>query len=606
MGKMKKEKPRYSIFQNASYTLKDFWSWKPSMIWIAILHIPLRIVVPLLIALVPKIIIDMIEMGSGVKELLIAAPILIVFMILTYIAERVTMLYLDDSGLRCRFRYQVAIDVKTMEVDYEYMASNEGKNLREKAVKMVSEVGIPWFFRDIVTLLCSTLGLITYGSVLTALHPAILLLLIASYLITWYVNKKINQYEDSRRDEETEVFKGLRYLVKKAMDLSGAKDIRLYGIQGWFREVGANLIQKENGILTAVARRRIGASAISALLIFLRDGAAYAVLIYKVVQGDVSVSNFLVYFTMISTFADWLSDIISSLNNLDLENRGFCSYREYLEIASKSNTGTGLPLPDKEQWPCDLELQDVSYTYPGSETPTLSHINLKIKAGERIALVGLNGAGKTTLVKLLCGLLRPTEGAIRINGQDAGSFNRDDYFKLFSVIFQDVHLLPVSIAANITLQQEESCDRARLQRCIEQAGIAGKIGSLPNGLQTLLVKNVNEDAYELSGGETQKLLLARALYKEAPVLILDEPTAALDPIAENEMYLQYRDMTKDRTSVFISHRFASTRFCDRIVLLDQGQIAEEGSHEALMEQKGLYAKLFNVQSQYYQEGGDRA
>ena len=208
------------------------------------------------------------------------------------------------------------------------------------------------------------------------------------------------------------------------------------------------------------------------------------------------------------------------------------------------------------------------------------------------------------MVKLICGLLHPTEGEIFINGINAADFARDDYFKLFSVIFQDVHLLPISIAGNITLQQEEQYDKVRLQQCLEQSGLKDKIDRLPNGLNTLMVKNVNEEAVELSGGEVQKLLLARALYKEAPVLILDEPTAALDPIAENELYLQYRDMTKERTSIFISHRFASTRFCDRIVLMEQGSILEEGTHEKLMEQGGRYAELFNVQSQYYQEGGE--
>ena len=264
----------------------------------------------------------------------------------------------------------------------------------------------------------------------------------------------------------------------------------------------------------------------------------------------------------------------------------------------------GVPLPKKVEWPCDVELRNVSFTYAGADKPTLQNVNLKIRAGERIALVGLNGAGKTTMVKLICGLLYPTEGEILINGVKSTDFNRDEYFKLFSVIFQDVHLLPLSIAANITLQQESHQDANRLQKCLEQSGLMDKIHRLPEGLNTLMVKNVNEEAVELSGGEMQKLLLARALYKEAPMLILDEPTAALDPIAENELYLQYREMTQDRTSLFISHRFASTRFCDRIVLMEQGRVLEEGTHEQLMEQDGRYAELFNVQSRYYQEGGE--
>lgn len=602
--KLDKEKPKYSIFQNTMYIIRDNWKWRPSLIWVGMLHIPLKVIVPLLIALIPKIIIDVIEQGGGVQQLLVVVPLLVAGMILLYIAERITMLYTDDSGIRSRFRYQVALDVKTMEMDYEFISNTEGKNLRDKAMKMVQESGAAFFYSDMINLISSALGLISYGSILAMLHPLILVVLAFSYAITWWVNRYVNRYIQSRRDEEAKVFGGMRYMVRKALDFAGAKDIRLYGIQGWFKEVSDHLQSQENEIQISVAKKHILSAAISAVLIFLRDGIAYALLIYKVTQGEISVSDFLVYFTMIATFADWISGILTSYNYLDLESRGFCAYREYLEVESQKENQAGVPIPKKAQWPCDIELQDVSYTYPKSETPTITHVNLKIKAGERVALVGLNGAGKTTLVKLICGLFQPTEGKILINGQDAANFNRDEYFKLFSVIFQDVHLLPVSIAANITLQEEEKQDQERLAKCLQQAGFADKVSRLPAGKDTLLVKNVNEDAYELSGGETQKLLLARALYKEAPMLILDEPTAALDPIAENELYLQYRDMTQERTSIFISHRFASTRFCDRIVLLEQGQIAEEGNHEELMAKNGRYAELFQVQSQYYQEGGE--
>ncbi len=226
------------------------------------------------------------------------------------------------------------------------------------------------------------------------------------------------------------------------------------------------------------------------------------------------------------------------------------------------------------------------------------------RAGEKLALVGLNGAGKTTLVKLLCGLYRPTEGRILLNGADISKFNRDEYYTLISAVFQEARVLPLSIASNISMKTEDETDAGRLRDCIARAGLSPKIASLPAGCGTLLNKSVNEDAVELSGGETQKLLLARALYKDAPVIILDEPTAALDPIAENEMYLKYSELTAGKTSLYISHRLSSTRFCDRIVFLSDGKFAEVGTHDELVAAGGGYARLFEVQSKYYKEEED--
>ena len=215
--------------------------------------------------------------------------------------------------------------------------------------------------------------------------------------------------------------------------------------------------------------------------------------------------------------------------------------------------------------------------------------------------MGLTGAGKTTLVKLLCGLLDPTEGRVLLNGVDVRQFNRQEYYGLFSAVFQEFSILNVTIAENIA-QNTENIDDARVNTCIDQAGLTQAVAQLPQGVQTYVGREVFLDGVLFSGGQTQRLMLARALYKDSPILILDEPTAALDPLAENDIYLKYNDMTAGKTSLFISHRLASTRFCDRIILLADGGIAEEGTHESLLAAGGAYASLFAVQSRYYQEG----
>ena len=233
----------------------------------------------------------------------------------------------------------------------------------------------------------------------------------------------------------------------------------------------------------------------------------------------------------------------------------------------------------------------------------IRNMSLTLRPSEKIALVGLNGAGKTTFVKLLCGFYDPDEGRVLLNGIDIREFNRQEYYDLFSAVFQEMSMLDLTVAEHVA-QTAVNIDMDKVADCLEKAGLTAKVESLPQGLQTHVGKIAFLEGVEFSGGEMQRLMLARALYKDGPVLVLDEPTAALDPIAENDIYMKYNEMTKGKTSLFISHRLASTRFCDRILFLQDGVISEEGTHEQLLSLGGEYAKLFHVQARYYQEGGE--
>ena len=259
--------------------------------------------------------------------------------------------------------------------------------------------------------------------------------------------------------------------------------------------------------------------------------------------------------------------------------------------------GAAIPKADA----CELKLEHVSFRYPGAEEDTIHDLDLTVRPGEKLAIVGLNGAGKTTLVKLLCGLFDPTEGRVLLNGVDVRDFNRREYYGLFSAVFQEFSILDVTVAENIA-QTNENIDTQKLWDCIEKAGLTQTIQKLPKGLDTHVGREVYLDGVLFSGGQTQRLMLARALYKDGAILLLDEPTAALDPLAENDIYQKYKDMTAGKTSLFISHRLASTRFCDRIIFVADGHITEEGTHDQLLARGGAYARLFEIQSRYYQEG----
>lgn len=307
----------------------------------------------------------------------------------------------------------------------------------------------------------------------------------------------------------------------------------------------------------------------------------------------------MLYFTAITSLSNTLTGFADHFNNIHKYDLQVTELRKSEKITSSRNRGKGIPVPHDR---IDIEFKNVSFRYPNAENDTIRNISFRIRPGEKVALVGINGAGKTTIVKLLCGLYLPTEGEILLNGHPVNDYNIREYYSLFSAVFQDINLMPISIAENIACTTEkENIDRSRVMRALEEAGIGEKIKSLKDGIDTLYNKEVNPEAADFSGGEKQKLALARAIYLSRPMLVLDEPTSALDPIAENEMYLQFDKITENQTALFISHRLASTRFCDKILHLENGKIIEEGTHAQLMEKGGKYAEMFRLQSQYYQD-----
>ena len=312
-----------------------------------------------------------------------------------------------------------------------------------------------------------------------------------------------------------------------------------------------------------------------------------------------TAGDFMLYFTAITSLSSTLTGFANRLNDIHKYDLQVTELRKAEKIATSRNRGQGIPVPDGK---IDIEFRNVTFRYPNAQDDTIRNLSFHIRPGERIALVGMNGAGKTTLVKLLCGLYLPTEGEILLNGHPVHDYNIRDYYSLFSAVFQDISFMPISLAENIACTTDSSrIDRTRVLYAIEEAGLGKRIEALKDGIDTLYDKEVNPEATDFSGGEKQKLALARAIYLGSPVLVLDEPTSALDPIAENEMYLKFDKISKEQTSLFISHRLASTRFCDRILHLENGRIIEEGTHAALMEKNGRYAEMFRMQSQYYKD-----
>ncbi len=445
------------------------------------------------------------------------------------------------------------------------------------------------------------LGIGSYAVMLFVLNPIIVIVIMITTIGTFWILKRNSDWSYKNKDNWTGLDRKIEYVMRIMGDFSQAKDLRIYGLGEWLFDVFNQTFTGRMNWRKTELLYNFKNDFLTALLSLTRDVVSYSLLVYVIIERGLTGADFVFYFGVVGGFSTWLSGMVNDFSELIKHNLGFCELREFLDYPNKTNRGKGIEVP-KDSF--SIEFKNVSFRYEGNGEDTINNLSFKIEKGEKIAFVGVNGAGKTTLVKLICGLYEPSSGDILIDGKSIKEYNIFEYYRLFSVVFQDIFLMPQSVKNNIVGGEFNEFDKDKLNNVIELAGLKTKLDNLPNGIETNLVKTVHEKAVEFSGGEIQRLALARALYKDGKALLLDEPTAALDPIAESKIYDRYNEMTKGHTSVFISHRLASTRFCDRIFMFEKGKIIEEGTHQSLMQKGGKYSEMFEVQSHYYKENID--
>ena len=505
--------------------------------------------------------------------------------------------------IEVRLTIGAMIQNKALTMSYPDIEDPNVRKKMDKASMLVTSnsAATEAIWTTLMNLLKNSVEFIVFLSLLAALNPFMILAVLVTAIVSFLVSNYLNGWGYRHRDEESEYSRHMNYLSESSRDYTLAKDIRIFGMGSWIEDVYDSMLRLYRSFIARGERVYIWGNIIDVLLSFMRNGIVYLFLIGAVIKGEMSAARFVLYFNTVNVFTSGIGKIMTGLSVLWKQSLDISAVREFLDYPETFKMKEGIPIIPDLHIPYQIELRDVSFRYPGAEKDTLTHINLMIRPGEKLAIVGLNGAGKTTLVKLICGFLDPTDGKVLLNNTDIRTYNRRDYYRLFSAVFQDFSVLDVTIAENIA-QTDENINTDMMKRCIGQAGLSEKIDSLPDGVNTHLGK-VFEDGINLSGGELQRLMLARALYKNAPIIVLDEPTSALDPIAESEIYNKYSELTDGRMAIYISHRLASTRFCDRIILIAEGSIDEEGTHDELIARKGHYADLFEIQGRYYRKGG---
>ena len=598
-----KQKPKYSIWQCVCFMVKTAWGSVRSVLWFSILFAILSVGINLAQLFIAPMVLQKVEDLAPLGELLatigiFAGILLVLNALMGYLNENIMYGRID-----VRSEIIHMINHKAYTTSYPNTKDPAVLRLQNEALNNCGGNDEPseHVWRTLTGLMINLFGFVVYLLLLTDVNLLLMGVVILTTVVGFFISRHINEWGYRHREELARYNKEMGYFVSKTESVKLAKDIRIFGLAPWLNAVYASSRRAFEAFIDRRERVYAINCVVDVVLQIARNGIAYGYLIHRALTEGMAASEFLLYFTAFTGFSNWVTGLLSEFSTLHKECLGLSVIQEYIHLPEQFRFEGGVPMPKVDAY--ELKLENVTFRYPGTDKVIIRNVSLTLHPGEKIALVGLNGAGKTTFVKLLCGFYDPDEGRVLLNGIDIREFNRQEYYDLFSAVFQEMSMLDLTVAEHVA-QTAVGIDVDKVVDCLEKAGLTAKVESLPQGLQTHVGKIAFLEGVEFSGGEMQRLMLARALYKDGPVLVLDEPTAALDPIAENDIYMKYNEMTKGKTSLFISHRLASTRFCDRILFLQDGVIAEEGTHEQLLAMGGEYAKLFQVQARYYREGGE--
>ena len=587
------------FFSNMAFMFRRTWKYAKSKYFLMILDSVKSTVQPFVLLIIPKYILDELASERRVDVTLryigYYAAAVVGFNLISLIISR----FGSDQSMKIDHRVAMDQHTKWLHMDYDKFENGRVRDLEARSVSAAEPRN---FAEDkVLGFISNLIRLGGYTYIIMSLHPIMILFILTVIAANTLIARRSAKLGYEYTTAMTRLSRRFNYIFRTMVDFKVGKDVRINGADSWLKSKFEKESEEYIRDHRAQQRRLLGINTLSDIIGLIQTVVMYGYCGYLAISGGITVGSFTVFLGALTAFTGTFNEFVKRFPALGLLSKYIDDYREFLRCAE--HEGKELETSDISALPehCDIEFVNVSFKYPDTDRYVLKNINIKIKAGERLSIVGYNGAGKSTFIKLLCRFYKPTEGKILLGGVDISTYPLPEYRRRLAVVFQDYQLFYMSVRYNIVLNLEE--DPERVRKALAESGILEKIEGLENGIDTSYGRILYYHSREFSGGETQKIACARAYYRDSPIVILDEPTSALDPVAETQLYGRFNEIIGDKTAVYISHRLASVKFCDSIAVFADGELVERGTHAELMKKNGIYADMFTKQAHYYIENG---
>lgn len=587
------------FFSNMAFMFRRTWKYAKSKYFLMILDSVKSTVQPFVLLIIPKYILD--ELASErrvdvtLRYIAYYAAAVVGFNLISLIISR----FGSDQSMKIDHRVAMDQHTKWLHMDYDKFENGRVRDLEARSVSAAEPRN---FAEDkVLGFISNLIRLGGYTYIIMSLHPIMILFILTVIAANTLIARRSAKLGYEYTTAMTRLSRRFNYIFRTMVDFKVGKDVRINGADSWLKSKFEKESEEYIRDHRAQQRKLLGINTLSDIIGLIQTVVMYGYCGYLAISGGITVGSFTVFLGALTAFTGTFNEFVKRFPALGLLSKYIDDYREFLRCAE--HEGKELETSDISALPehCDIEFVNVSFKYPDTDRYVLKNINIKIKAGERLSIVGYNGAGKSTFIKLLCRFYKPTEGKILLGGVDISTYPLPEYRRRLAVVFQDYQLFYMSVRYNIVLNLEE--DPERVRKALAESGILEKIEGLENGIDTSYGRILYYHSRDFSGGETQKIACARAYYRDSPIVILDEPTSALDPVAETQLYGRFNEIIGDKTAVYISHRLASVKFCDSIAVFADGELVERGTHAELLKKNGIYADMFTKQAHYYIENG---